>query len=319
VVHPAADLVQFVQRREISAYEQRVARAAYAYGVDLRRSSWLDHSTLGDPLMRAVDRRWNGLVAGLQEELLAPPQQPVAISLMEHVLSIAQLLRAPVPTLRLLHEPAPDDVKWPPVTPLGTTKGGMHWLILDAKTLMAESKERRAFLLGAALGHLQCDHGPLFAAHLFAFRSGRALGVVRRLLSPWSRVAVFSADRAGLLAAGALDVALDTLRSSASESPPFFPPTPALAIRQTALEEFDRSAVVTRLRALRARAAGKNDQPPVVPDEPRDSETSETNDENDAEDAGKATDPNADLDNALKDAWSLARCDERLTRRLGLL
>jgi hypothetical protein len=319
VVHPAADLVQFIQRREISAYEQRVARAAYAYGVDLRRSGWLDHSTLGDPLMRAVDRRWNNLVAGLQAEVLAPPSLPVPTSLMEHVLSIAKLLRAPVPTLRLLHDLAPDQTRWPPVTPVGTTKGGIHWLILDARTLLAEGEERRAFLLGSALGHLQCDHGPLFAAHLVAFRAGRTLGVVRRLLSPWSRVAVFSADRAGLLAAGSLEVAIDILRSSELDTPSFFPPTPALRVREIALEEFDRSSVVARLRALQARATDRNEQPSAVPDEPRDSETSDTDAGEDGEDAANTIDPNTDLDDALKDAWSLARCDERLTRRLGLL
>jgi len=319
VVHPAADLVQFIQRREISAYEQRVARAAYAYGVDLRRSSWLDHSTLGDPLMRAVDRRWNGLAAWLQEELLAPPSLPVPIALMEHVLSIARLLRAPMPTLRLLRDTIPGQGKWPPVTPLGTTKGGMHWLVLDGKALMAESTNDRAFLLGAGLGHLQCDHGPLFAAHLIAFRARRTFGLVRRLLSPWSRVAVFSADRAGLLAAGSLEVAIDALRSSASNVPPFFPPTPALGIREIALEEFDRSAVVARLRALRARAAHDNEQSSAVADEPPDAKTSNTSTEHDAEGSPKTDDPNTDLDDTVEDAWSLARCDERLTRRLGLL
>lgn len=319
MVHPAADLVQFIQRREISAYEQRVARAAYAYGVDLRRSGWLDHSTLGDPLMRAVDRRWNTLAAWLQQELLAPPSLPVPIALMEHVLSIARLLRAPVPTLRLLRGSVPDQPKWPPVTPLGTTKGGMHWLVLDGKTLMAESTSRRAFLLGAGLGHLQCDHGPLFAAHLVAFRARRTFGLVRRLLSPWSRVAVFSADRAGLLAAGSLEVAIDAMRSSASDVPVFFPPTPDLGIRETALEEFNRSAVVARLRALRARAADKDHQSSAVADEPPDSTADETRTEHLGEKSAKTDETDTDRDDAIDDAWSLARCDERLTRRLGLI
>jgi len=242
----------------------------------------------------------------------------VPIALMEHVLSIAKLLRAPVPTLRLLRDPISNQMKWPPVTPLGTTKGGIHWLVLDGKALMVESTNHRAFLLGAGLGHLQCDHGPLFAAHLIAFRTSRTFGLMRRLLSPWSRVAVFSADRAGLLAAGSLEVAVDAVRSSASEVPPFFPPTPDLGIREIALEEFDRSAVVARLRALRARAAHEDGQSPIGPDEPPDSTTSETSTGHEGEDAAKAADP-IDLDDALEDAWSLARCDERLTRRLGLL
>src|SRR5688572_26169999 len=64
----AADLAQFVQRRELAAYESRLARAAYAYGVDLRRSLWLDQSTLGEPLIRGVDRRWARSTAALLAE-----------------------------------------------------------------------------------------------------------------------------------------------------------------------------------------------------------------------------------------------------------
>ena len=54
MVHIAADLPQFLQRRELAAYEQRLARTGYAYGVDLRRAAWLAGSMLGDPLMPSL-------------------------------------------------------------------------------------------------------------------------------------------------------------------------------------------------------------------------------------------------------------------------
>ncbi|MCA9698611.1 MAG: hypothetical protein KC431_13880, partial [Myxococcales bacterium] len=52
------DLSHYLQHRQLDAYEQSMARQGYAYGVDLRRSRWLASSTLGNPMMRAVDRYW---------------------------------------------------------------------------------------------------------------------------------------------------------------------------------------------------------------------------------------------------------------------
>ena len=61
----APDLAQLITRRELTAHEQRMARVSYAYGVDLRRAHWLDDSTVGEPVMRTVDRRWGSLIEDL--------------------------------------------------------------------------------------------------------------------------------------------------------------------------------------------------------------------------------------------------------------
>ncbi len=388
MVHIAADLPQFLQRRELAAYEQRLARTAYAYGVDLRRSAWLAGSTIGDPLIRAVDRRWNRTVKALEETALRPLRKAPPTALLEQLARLIHMLRAPLPTLRVLR---PEVARqWPMITPLGTTKGGIHWLVLDLERVTALTENGRAFALGAALGHLQCDHGPIFAAHLMAHRGARGMGLIRRLLWPWSKVAVFSADRAGLVACRSLETALEAVDDAAS-AVPWMPRGPGLEARRQALQDFDRSALMTRVRLLgdderqrwsvappgreeeidsltrkmaaafgsavrlgdmiSARLEGRysvgNDDADAEakPDEqqpaqdPR-SEASAGSDEADPKDPspddarsdGSVADPqesdatsardseqHARLEHALRDAWTLARCDQRLTRRLGLL
>jgi hypothetical protein len=338
VVHVAADLAQFIQRREVLAYEQRLARSAYAYGVDLRRAAWLDGSMLGDPLMRAVDRRWNTLTASLAASELEDPGVAPPLPLMEEIARLVRLLRAPLPTLRLLRKGAES---WSTVTPLGTTKGGIHWLVIDAPRLMAVPASERTFLLGSALGHLQCDHGPMFAAHLIGHRAGRTLGMVGALLRPWAKVAVFSADRAGLIALGDLEAALAAVRAHAEPTVSWWPRMSGVEQRLAALAEFDRSSVMARLRLMQARSSEasvgvklQHDAPPQrgdgeADDEPRDDgdEADDVRDDPvpddpddvpaaDADGDGRIDD--AELAEALRGTWSLARCDQRLTRRLGL-
>jgi hypothetical protein len=354
VTKPALDLGQYMQRREVMAYEQHLARQAYAYGVDLRRSSWLDHSTLGEPLMRAVDRRWNGLTDDLAATALQPANRSPPTEVLEELLRLLKLLRAPLPSLRLLRPGVSADA-WPILTPLGTTKGGSHWLVIDLERLMALPAVHRTFLLGANLGNLHCDHGPIFAAHLLTHRRGRGFGFVRTLLRPWSRVSVFSADRAGLLAVGDLQVALEALRAHVDPGVPWYPELPPAATRVQALEDFDQSRVMARLRltyedgpenwvispriqqlymqqellrkqeqaAAEAKADGeaksdgeaKRDAAPEaaseVPDE------SEPPPEQPIDE--KLLNKVREIEEAMTKAWSLARCDSRLTRRLGLL
>lgn len=291
------DLGPFVQRRELKAQEQRVARSAYAYGVDLRRTHFLELSTVGEPLMRVVDRRWNRLAAQLDDHVLARAETDAPDQLLQDVARLVKMLRAPLPTIRLVR---PEHAKeWPLATPLGTTKGAIHWLVLDAAGLMALSGTERAFHLAAALAHLQCDHGPYFAATLASHRAGRGLTMVRAALSPWSRVAVFSADRAGLLAAGTLEVALEAVRRSDHTAPRWYPKLPRLVLREKALAEFDKSNVVLQLRAMEHRdvADGSNGDPGAE---------------------GAESGSNLPGEPSLE-GWSLARCDARLTRRLGLL
>lgn len=354
VVHPAADVAQLLERREVLAYEQRLARMAYAYGVDLRRAAWLAASTLGEPLMGSVDRGWNALVADLSGSILQDPSRSAPMPVMQELARLVQLLRAPLPTLRVLVRGL-DESSWPIVTPLGTTKGAIHWLVIDAERLMALPSHERTFLLGAALGDLQCDHGPVITAHLMSYRNERSLGLVRTLLRPWSRVGVFSADRAGLIACNQLDATLAAMRAHAVDNVPWMPQRAAIGMREQALHDFDRSAVMVRvrllmqrqpeftLRALRRRRAGEpvhvegddattrdpdatTRDPDATARDPdataRDPEATRDGSDPYRNAAPEETAPPADDDElarALVGAWSLARCDQRLTRRLGLL
>ena len=348
VTKPALDLGQYMQRREVMAYEQHLARQAYAYGVDLRRSSWLDHSTLGEPLMRAVDRRWNSLTDDLAATALQPASRTPPTEVLEELLRLLKLLRAPLPSLRLLRPGLSE--QWPILTPLGTTKGGSHWLVIDLDRLMALSPTHRTFMLGANLGNLHCDHGPIFAAHLLTHRRGRGFGLVHTLLRPWSRVSVFSADRAGLLAVGDLQVALDALRAHVDPGVSWYPEMPAAATRVQALEDFDQSRVMTRLRLTykngenfiispriaqlylqqeilrkqqEAEAAAKAGNGEAKPEPERKAEPppepAAPEHEPEPEPAPEMIEEMNRIEEALAKAWSLARCDSRLTRRLGLL
>lgn len=395
VVHIAADLPQFLQRRELAAYEQRLARTAYAYGVDLRRAQWLSGSTVGDPLMRAVDRRWTRLVQGLEEDSLLPQRKAPPTMLLEEVARLIHMLRAPLPTLRLLRSEVAS--QWPAVTPLGTTKGGIHWLVLDLDRVMSMPADERTFVLAAGLGHLQCDHGPIFAAHLMAHRrtgasekkeGGRRpmAALVRGLLRPWAKVAVFSADRAGLVAVESLPVALRAVERLDAERVGWMPRWPALETRRRALEDFDRSSLMARRRLLATDGFGWAIAPPGREEEldtltrkiaaafdgalrlggrlamriegyerrgskdEASGEAGQATEGPEASDAAAANERTTEreetaasanesvrsepvepqappidperaslLEQALRQAWSLARCDQRLTRRLGLL
>lgn len=388
VVHIAADLPQFIQRRELAAYEQRLARTAYAYGVDLRRAQWLSGSTVGDPLMRTVDRRWSRLVHSLEEDSLRPQRKAPPTALLEELAGLIHMLRGPLPTLRVLRPEVA--AQWPAITPLGTTKGGIHWLVLDLDRIMAMPADERTFVLAAGLGHLQCDHGPIFAAHLMAHRgtgtgsheeghrpsSGPVMATVRGLLRPWAKVAVFSADRAGLVATASLPVALRAIERQHDEQVGWMPRWPALEARRRALEDFDRSAIMARRRVLTSDGGGWAIAPPGREEEldslsrklaaafdgairlggrlamrmegyahrtsKKDGEAGEADREtttNPKAEAGDEPDSKAEaasdeaepvaplldparaslLEQALHNAWTLARCDQRLTQRLGLL
>ncbi len=376
VSKPAIDLAQLVKRREQLAYEHHLARSTYAYGVDLRRAAWLDRSTVGDPLMRTVDRRWNELIAGLTADALLPSSSTLSNEVMDEVLRLVRMLHAPWPSIRLLQPSVAE--QWPVVTPLGTTKGGSHWLVIDAQRLEACSSTERTFLIAGGLSNLQCDHGPLFAAHLMAHRRGRGEGMVRTLLRPWSKVSVFSSDRAGLLGVAELDAARDALRAHADPGIAWLPAFPDVAARIRAVEDFSKSRLLTRLR-LSGPAAGwslaprlvqpgqpdesASDAQPPTTDKPVDAQPSAPDKPEPPADPTPPARPSADpeerehpddtiaaaeaegeriaaeeeardqrrdaqedelaearaKEKALAEAWSLARCDQRLTRRLGLL
>lgn len=366
-----ADLGQFIQRREVLAYEQRLARAVYAYGVDVRRAAWLQASTLGEPVMRAVDRRWNKMVATVAPRL-EPPGSALPSRVLEELTRMIQQLRAPLPTVRLLR--ASESGTWPVITPLSTTRGGIQWLVVDVERLTSLQEQERRFMIAASLAHLQCDHGSLFAAHLMAELAGRGGGTVRTLLRPWTRVAFFSADRGGLLLTGELAPCVRALEATADTIPDWMPRPPTLAARRQALEDFDHSDVMARVRLLSqtnpdqwaaAAAMAANAEGPLAQrlaamlgaatrlagkvaitleggstGGAKDDEASpEAPATDDADDASPAAAPDGTaakaaaspepppldpevarrIEEALRDTWSVARCDSRLTRRLGLL
>jgi len=298
-----------MQRRELSAQEQRVARTAYAYGVDLRRARWVESTTLTEPLLSAVDRRWNALVHALEQTSLEPAACSPPLAVLEAITEIGRLLRAPTPAVRCLRADA--GAGWPAATPLGPVRGGVHWLIVDPAALMAMDPRTRAFVLGQGLGHLQCDHGPLFAAHLMAYVLGGGATWLPWALRPWSRVAAYSADRAGLLACGDLEIAQSALRRG-DRPPAWWPPSASPAIRGQALADFARSSVAVRVRTLQSAMhaeSGAGGSPPAGESPPA------------RDGVGEASPADPAQSDTSREAlpWSLARCDARLTRRLGIL
>ncbi|MEM7160782.1 MAG: hypothetical protein AAF799_48560 [Myxococcota bacterium] len=360
MVHIAADLPQFLQRRELAAFEQRLARKGYAYGVDLRRAAWIASSMLGDPLMRSVDRRWSELVHGLDTECLKPPRVAPPTPLLEELADLVQLLRAPLPNVRLLRPEVAS--AWPAVTPLSTTKGGIHWLVLDLDRVQTMDAPQRTFVLASALAHLQCDHGVIFSAYLMRHR-GTPLRMVEGMMKPWSKIAMFSADRAGLVATQSLEVATAAIQEDEPAS--WMPSRPAARDRIAALEDFNRSQLMVRRRVLsdpdgggwtmaspgpdeegnslsrrlqgwllrgprlRAKPAEEPapEQEPTAPD--KDTPSTDAKAEGEASETKAPPPPPspppldpelaAALQRELASAWSLARCDARLTRRLKLL
>jgi hypothetical protein len=321
-VSDGPDFNHFVQHHQLDVYQQSMARQGYAYGVDLRRSRWLASSTVGNALVRAVDRAWPKLAEQLMSEHLLDARQ-APLGLLRELASFMNLLRAPLPTVRLLRPEQRG--RWPLVTPLGATRGGANWLILDAEALAAVAADQRAFLLGAGLGHLHCDHAVFFSAHLLAdhhegapdlasrrFAADLQIRALRSAMSPWTKLMTFSADRAGLLACGRLETAVAVI-----ENPPipvglgvgresnwsWLPPTPTPAQRIQALEEFARSAVFARVTARRARQRELARHVTLI--DPPGAEAAESGEPENL--------------HVPADAWSLARVDARLTARLNLI
>jgi len=298
------DLGRFVQRRQLRSYEQDLARSVYAYGVDVRRFQWLSHSLTGQTALRALELGWvehAKLMMSAGE--LQYPEGADSLPILQEIVQSAELLHAGLPGIRLVTAKGRAALSWPLVTPLSNSRGGDAWLVVDREALALHRPPARAFLLGQALGHLQCGHGCLFVAHLVGARTGKGV-VLRQLLRPWSQVAAFSADRAGLLAAGDLDTALELLGREVA--PAWFPHFAPRSEREHALREFDRSRVIARVRShQRYRREGAAVEEIVAALHPDPSSEPEA--------PGQTTPPEVPAD-----AWPLARCDQRLTHRLGL-
>ncbi len=314
------DLDPFLKRRRLDLFEQAAARQGYAYGVDVRRSRWLARSSLGNAAVRAVDRAWSNLADRLREELLEAPGTPVHPDILDELRRLRTLLRAPRPAIFLLKKSESDKGRWPAVTALGPARGGARWLVLNAEALESMTVAERRFWLASGLAHLQCGHGVFYTAHLLVElrKAPRSVALLRRALTPWSRVMAFSADRAGLLACDSLEEARAALTHLAKlESKiDWLPKPPDPGIRRVALEEFEHSVVVARVRAARKNQALAEVS---VFDLPPKKDEQAPNQAKSADEAQAAPPDAPQPIHVPEDAWSLARCDRRLTERLGLI
>ena len=251
-----------------------------------------------------------------------------------------------LPTVKVLSSRASREI-WPTVTALAPRGGATHWLILDVARLRHLDPQSVTYLLASGLGHLQCDHGPLFAAHLMAHRAGRGLRWLRAAFRPWSRVAFFSADRAALLGLAELEPTIEALRARGNPGVSWYPVMPSLDLREQALREFDKSRIMAKLRFFYEDPANWSVGPEATPSaaaeqtngasqveigdpEPPTTESSKAKkgspENEEGEQASKEEAAAAErrakaaaLEARVAEAWSLARCDARLTRRLGLL
>lgn len=328
-VNAPLDLEQFVQRRQLTAYEQDMARGCYAYGVDLRRGSWFRNSAVAQTGMRSLELRWLRLADDLMAsgELLYPAEHRL-VDVLREIVELARMLHADVPALRLLSPKARQSGNWPVVTPLGNSHGSCNWLAVDPDALTGFSRNERRFLLGSALGHLQCGHGILFTSRLVTKRE-RSLGLIACMLRPWSKVAVFSADRAGMLAAGDLEASLMAVAAQAASEASYAPQFPGYSERRLALEDFEHTRVVARMRTQQtlvvARKRGAQPEGPEAAEagtpevaEPEAAEPAADPPETPA--AAEQSEASDEQPRGVpRTAWPLARCDQRLTRRLGLL
>ena len=316
-----------------------MARVTYAYGVDVRRFRSFNQSMAAQTFMRALELRWTAVAEDLMREELQVPEGAAALPFLQEIVRIAELLRLTLPSVRLLAPSARGT--WPLVTPLGNARNSDDWLVLDARGLADLSPPQRAFLLAQGLGHIQCGHAALFMAHYVSFHDSRGHGPLRLLLHPLSRIAAFSADRAGLLAAGEFEPAAQMLARSARDLPPWYPSLADLPQRRRALEEFDRSRVVARVRSSQ-RFAHDNPSvtalveqlmhthaPEALPEgaDGSSADAAAARPDASAADAAKAASaataagpspPLAAGYGVPAGAWALARCDQRLTQRLGI-
>ncbi|TPV95290.1 MAG: hypothetical protein B7733_10570 [Myxococcales bacterium FL481] len=324
------DFSAHMRRKRLRSYEFELAARAYAYGVDLRRTRWLFGSSLGGVLVRRVDRAWPSVVAELERDHLRPTQWAFAPSVLELLDEVTALLHCVRPLLRAVSSPEP----WPVATPLAPAHGGEPWLLLNVARLDELAPSARAFAIGSALAHAQCGHGALFAAHWLAARDRRQAPVqaswFRRLIRPWTAVAAFSADRAGLLACRDLDVAIAGIERELadSEAAAWWPTFAGAEPRARALRDFDHSLSMARVRAVGHHLVDMthavesptpgNGPPTNASTDPRRDSSDTDQDSDPTSDVGPATAGEDEPVGVPPDAWSLARCDQRLTERLGL-
>lgn len=313
----ASPIVELLARRRLHAYEERSACRAYAYGVDVRRSQWWMQSTLGGRMTRAMDRLWPRLLEQLQTRWGATDDRILPRTLAEELDVIVGILRTAAPCVHLIHPRYSDTA--PLLLPVSSANGLDTHLFLDPTQLLALPALTRQFLLGRAVAHLQCGHGVYFSGQLLIQErsSHRSLWPwLRPILRPWSRVMVFSADRAGAGACGSIEaakIALDHRFTPQQERYNWDREVP-MAQRKQAMEDFSQSSSFARLSRLREIAMEDSHHRVQNPsDSPDKAQIEDPFRRLEAEDKWKSS-PKNDMD----ELWSLAYCDQRLTEALGI-
>lgn len=254
-------LQRHLQRRRVLDYEATMARASYAYGVDVRRMQWLLQSTVAGAFVRDIDRRWPSLAEALERDGVRPIDERAPLWLFEDIARVVTQLRSTMPSVRVVADRAAAGASWGAATPLGAATGDVQWLVVDPSRLAELPPTVRTAALALALGHLHAQHAVWFTVFRLASRrdgvAATAVPMLSTLARPWTRVMTFTADRAALLCVGSLAetrAALEVLAEEDSKpARAWLPLTPDFAERRLALEEFERSAVVARTRAARAR------------------------------------------------------------------
>jgi hypothetical protein len=254
---------------------------------------------------------------------LQVPEGAGTLPFLQEIVRIAELLRVTLPTVRLVTPSARD--RWPLVTPLGNARNSDDWLVLDATA--PRHPRPAAARLPAGPGPRPHPVRPRQPVHGPLRLPPRTPGPRRpppRSCARFSRIAAFSADRAGLLAAGEFAPAARARpRRAASSSRPGTRPSPSSANASAP----SRSSTTAASSPASARAADSCRINPSVtvlveqlmhrqtPDALPEANTAAT-----ADTAAPASAPEFTAGYAVPaDAWPLARCDQRLTQRLGIL
>lgn len=295
----AAIVEGLLHRRHNAAHKERRARDAYAYGVDIRRNHWFLHHRLIGAGLRSVERRWHAVWESLQRDSVdgdAVCPSPI----LRELATCIKILGAPTPTISCLNERAHLSGAWPSVTALGTSHGDVRHLLLDLRGLQALTDAERRFALASGIGHLQCGHALFMTAALVSNLDDASLAIrgLNRTLQPATKLMCFSADRAALLCGDGLEATMEGLRQHVAETRSantrWLPRPSSYDLRVHGLREFFRTDVHARILSARMNHAS-------------------------ASASSHGEDDSAPRAHVPDDAWSVAKVDRRLTRRLGLL
>ena len=190
------DFQRYVERKKGAREAERREGAGYAYAGDLRIRRLLDRARPVTMALEATVRLWRG---SARAELLGTALKVTGESqprVHRAVLRAAELLHVAVPPVHLsphlllsVHTFGTDDEPQ---------------IVLHAGLADSLSDDELLHTLGAELGRIQNNHVLLATAHYYLLRAGSTF--VRWIVKPavasldlWSRRALVTVDRAGLL------------------------------------------------------------------------------------------------------------------------